>query len=72
MYPALQKEVELYKKRTPRSQEAHTKAAKHVPLGVASNGRFHADIDRHLQAFAEIAPALATAQHERQNVPAHV
>jgi len=31
-----------------------------------------ADIDRHLQVFAEIAPALAAAQHERQNVPAHV
>jgi len=26
---------------------------------------------RLLQAFAEIAPARATAQHERQNVPVH-
>ncbi len=41
MYPALEKEVELYKKRTPRSHEAHTRAAKRVPLGVASNYRFY-------------------------------
>jgi len=41
MYPALEKEIELYKKRTPRSQEAHAKAAKRVPLGVASNYRFY-------------------------------
>src|SRR5579872_5309130 len=41
MYPALQKEIELYKKRTPRSFEAHEKAAKRVPLGVASNYRFY-------------------------------
>ena len=41
MYPALQKEVELYKKRTPRSHEAHQKAVKRVPLGVASNYRFY-------------------------------
>ena len=30
-----------------------------------------ADIDRHLEVFAEIAPALAQAQQERQAVPAH-
>ncbi len=30
-----------------------------------------ADIDRHLEVFAEIAPALAKAQQERQAVPAH-
>lgn len=30
-----------------------------------------ADIDRHLKAFAEIAPALAHAQQERQAVTAH-
>jgi glutamate-1-semialdehyde aminotransferase len=41
MYRALEKEVELYKKRTPRSHEAHTKAAKRVPLGVASHYRFY-------------------------------
>jgi len=29
------------------------------------------DIDQHLQAFGEIAPALATAQQERQTVPLH-
>lgn len=41
MYPALQKELDLYKKRTPRSQEAHQKSVKRVPLGVASNYRFY-------------------------------
>jgi glutamate-1-semialdehyde 2,1-aminomutase len=30
-----------------------------------------ADIDYHLQVFAEIAPAIAAAQHERQSVPLH-
>ena len=30
-----------------------------------------ADIDRHLEVFAEIAPALAQAQQERNAVPAH-
>ncbi len=30
-----------------------------------------ADIDRHLEVFAEVAPALAQAQQERQPVPAH-
>jgi glutamate-1-semialdehyde 2,1-aminomutase len=30
-----------------------------------------ADIDRHLEVFAEVAPALAQAQLERQAVPAH-
>jgi len=30
-----------------------------------------ADIDRHLEVFAETAPALAQAQQERQAVPAH-
>jgi glutamate-1-semialdehyde 2,1-aminomutase len=30
-----------------------------------------ADIDRHLEVFAEVAPALAHAQQERQAVPAH-
>ena len=30
-----------------------------------------ADIDRHLEVFAEVAPALAQAQQERQAVPAH-
>jgi len=30
-----------------------------------------ADIDHHLEVFAEVAPALAQAQQERQPVPAH-
>jgi glutamate-1-semialdehyde 2,1-aminomutase len=30
-----------------------------------------ADIDHHLEVFAEVAPALAHAQQERQAVPAH-
>ena len=41
MYDALRREIETYEHRTPRSREAHQKAAKRVPLGVASNYRFY-------------------------------
>ena len=41
MYDALQRELDTYGRRTPRSREAHQKAAKRVPLGVASNYRFY-------------------------------
>jgi len=41
MYDALQRELDTYERRTPRSREAHQKAAKRVPLGVASNYRFY-------------------------------
>ena len=39
MHEALQKELSLYEKRTPKSAEAHKKAEKRIPLGVASNYR---------------------------------
>ena len=39
MHDALQKEIALYEKRTPKSAEAHKKAEKRIPLGVASNYR---------------------------------
>ena len=39
MHEALQKEIALYEKRTPRSAEAHKKAQQRIPLGVASNYR---------------------------------
>jgi glutamate-1-semialdehyde 2,1-aminomutase len=39
MHDALQKELALYEKRTPKSAEAHKKAQKRIPLGVASNYR---------------------------------
>src|SRR5277367_4469011 len=39
MHEALQKEIALYEKRTPKSAEAHKKAEKRIPLGVASNYR---------------------------------
>ena len=39
MHEALQKELALYQKRTPQSAEAHKKAEKRIPLGVASNYR---------------------------------
>jgi len=39
MHEALQKEIALYEKRTPKSAEAHTKAQSRIPLGVASNYR---------------------------------
>jgi len=39
MQEALQRELALYEKRTPKSAEAHKKAEKRIPLGVASNYR---------------------------------
>src|ERR1700687_6242861 len=39
MHDALQKEIAIYEKRTPKSAEAHAPALKRIPLGVASNYR---------------------------------
>src|ERR1700716_2887209 len=39
MHDALQKEIAVYEKRTPKSAEAHTRALKRIPLGWASNYR---------------------------------
>lgn len=39
MYPELQKELDTFVRRTPRSAEAHKKNLKRIPLGVASNYR---------------------------------
>jgi len=39
MNDTLQKELALYEKRTPKSAEAHKRAEKRIPLGVASNYR---------------------------------
>ncbi len=39
MYPALEKELETFERRTPKSAEAHKKNLKRIPLGVASNYR---------------------------------
>ena len=39
MYPELQKELETFERRTPKSAEAHKKNLKRLPLGVASNYR---------------------------------
>ena len=39
MHEALQREIEIYQKRTPRSREAHKRATDRLPLGVASNYR---------------------------------
>jgi len=39
MYPALEKEIATFEKRTPKSAEAHKKNLKRIPLGVASNYR---------------------------------
>jgi glutamate-1-semialdehyde 2,1-aminomutase len=41
MYPALQKELEVYEKRTPKSRDAHQRAVRRIPLGVASNYRYY-------------------------------
>jgi glutamate-1-semialdehyde 2,1-aminomutase len=39
VYPELQKELETFERRTPKSVEAHKKNLKRLPLGVASNYR---------------------------------
>ncbi len=39
MYPELDKEIQTFQKRTPKSAEAHKKNLKRIPLGVASNYR---------------------------------
>src|SRR2546423_3149130 len=39
MYPELQKEIDTFVRRTPKSAEAHKKNLKRIPLGVASNYR---------------------------------
>jgi len=39
MYPALDKELATFERRTPKSAEAHKKNLKRIPLGVASNYR---------------------------------
>src|ERR1700693_3523600 len=40
-YEALDKEIALYEKRTPKSAVAHKKAEQRIPLGVASNYRHY-------------------------------
>src|ERR1700749_2769093 len=39
MYPELQRELETFERRTPKSAEAHKRNLKRIPLGVASNYR---------------------------------
>jgi glutamate-1-semialdehyde 2,1-aminomutase len=39
VYPALQKELDTFEERTPKSAEAHKKNLRRIPLGVASNYR---------------------------------
>ncbi|MDP9146958.1 MAG: aminotransferase class III-fold pyridoxal phosphate-dependent enzyme [Acidobacteriota bacterium] len=39
MHAGLEKEIATYEKRTPKSAEAHKRALKRIPLGVASNYR---------------------------------
>ncbi|MBV9303705.1 MAG: aminotransferase class III-fold pyridoxal phosphate-dependent enzyme [Acidobacteriaceae bacterium] len=41
MYPALEKELETYQKRTPKSRKAHERASNRVPIGVGSNYRYY-------------------------------
>ena len=41
MYPDLQKELATYERRTPKSDAAHQKNLKRIPLGVASNYRHY-------------------------------
>jgi len=39
MYPALQKEIATFEKRTPKSAASHKRNLQRIPLGVASNYR---------------------------------
>src|SRR5438270_72725 len=39
MYPALEHELDIFQRRTPKSAEAHKRNLKRIPLGVASNYR---------------------------------
>ena len=39
MYPELQKELDTFERRTPKSAESHKENLKRIPLGVASNYR---------------------------------
>src|ERR1700750_1661222 len=39
VHAGLQKELETYEKRTPKSADAHKRALQRIPLGVASNYR---------------------------------
>jgi glutamate-1-semialdehyde 2,1-aminomutase len=41
LYPALEEEIEVFQKRTPKSRAAHQKAMPRLPLGVASNFRIY-------------------------------
>jgi glutamate-1-semialdehyde 2,1-aminomutase len=41
MYPELQKELDTFERRTPKSHEAHNKNLRRIPLGVASNYRHY-------------------------------
>src|SRR3954451_22469257 len=41
MYPELQKELDTFERRTPKSAEAHKRNLKRIPLGVASNYRHY-------------------------------
>lgn len=41
MYPAFEKELETYQKRTPQSRAAHERARGRLPLGVGSNYRYY-------------------------------
>ncbi len=41
MHEDLQKEIQIFEKRTPRSREAHQRALRSLPLGVGSNFRIY-------------------------------
>jgi glutamate-1-semialdehyde 2,1-aminomutase len=41
MHEGLQKEIQIFEQRTPRSREAHRRALRSQPLGVGSNFRIY-------------------------------
>ena len=64
MYPELQKELETFERRTPKSAQSHQKNLKRIPLGVFSRDQNDALSARHGPFFAvELAePDFRSAQ----------
>jgi len=60
MYPALQKELDTFERRTPKSAEAHKKNLKRLPLGVASNYRAYEPYPIFVSEASAVSSAIST------------
>ena len=61
MYPALQKELDTFERRTPKSADAHKKNLKRIPLGVASNYRAYDPYPIFVKEARAASSAISTA-----------